>query len=72
MSTLWLLLAIVALVAGVLHRRRVRADGTSLSDDAVRQIEEVGRVEVEEPLDLDAAREEEERFWSDWEEAEPW
>ncbi len=55
------------------NRRRLRGmrDG-ELSDGAIRQIEVSGRVEVDEPLDLEEAAEEEERFWNEsWDEPEP-
>ena len=50
--------------------RRMREGG--LSDGAIRQIEVSGRVEVDDPLDLEEAAEEEERFWNEsWDEPEP-
>lgn len=55
------------------NRRRLRRlrDG-KLSEGAIRQIEVSGRVEMDEPLDLDEAAEEEERFWDEtWDEPEP-
>ncbi|MEJ2678746.1 MAG: hypothetical protein P8174_06700 [Gemmatimonadota bacterium] len=65
----------LAVVAYVMSRRllRLRRREASLDDAAIRRIEASGRVDVEEPLDLDEAREEEERFWEeDWDEPEPW
>lgn len=72
-------LAGLALVGGVLARRRLRrnragrGDG-GMSDDDVRQIEERGwimREEEDEPLDLEAIREAERRFWEPtWDEPE--
>jgi hypothetical protein len=40
----------------------------SLTDDMVRQIEENGYIDVDEPLDLQEIQDEEERFW----EEAPW
>lgn len=62
-----LVLAILALAGGVAWRRRTRDYiGTDrLDDDMVRRIEEQGSIEVEDPLDLDEIRLEEERFWSE-------
>jgi len=65
-------LAVVGYVLGR-HRFYERRRDASLDDDAIRRIEAGGNVEVDEPLDLDEAREEEERFWDeDWDEPEPW
>lgn len=77
-------LAVLALAAGWVARRRIgrrispRERG--LSDEDVRQIEETGVLvrsddsfaEDDEPLDMEAIREEEDRFWSSesWDEAE--
>lgn len=77
-------LAVLALAAGWVARRRIgrrispREHG--LSDEDVRQIEETGvlvrpddpSAEDDEPLDMEAIREEEDRFWSSesWDEAE--
>ncbi len=65
----------LAVVAYAMSRSHLRARrrSASLDDDAIRRIETSGRVDVEEPLDLDEAHEEEERFWEeDWDEPEPW
>lgn len=63
------LLAVLAVAGGVLYRNRVRDYvGRSrgiVDDDVIRRIETHGRVDVEEPLDLDEVRREEERFWSE-------
>jgi hypothetical protein len=72
-----LLFGVFALVAGLLYRSRLnRAIGTAdpaLSDDMVRQIEESGWVEVDEPLDLDEIQQEEARFWEEpWDEPDEW
>ncbi|HEX2166968.1 MAG TPA: hypothetical protein VHG09_06970 [Longimicrobiales bacterium] len=69
-----ILLAVVALTGGLIYQaRRQRANALfaqSLTDDMVRQIEEAGYVDVDEPLDIQEIQEEEERFWEEapWEE----
>ena len=65
--------AALVVVAGVEYRRRLRrVRDRGLSDAAIRQIEASGRVEVDEPLDLQEAAHEEERFWGEsWDEPEP-
>lgn len=73
----WLFAAGALLVAGgwwIGRRRLARLRGTGrVTDDVIRRIEGTGRVEADEPLDLDEAAEEEERFWSEsWDEPEPW
>ena len=73
-----LLLAGLVLVAGLIYRgrvRRLRADeATALNDSMVRQIEEQGWVDVDDPLDHQTIQEEEARFWEDepWEESDEW
>jgi hypothetical protein len=67
--------ALLAIAAGLLYRNRLetttRADAVALDDDLIRQIERHGRIELEEPLDLDHIREQEERFWEEsWDEPE--
>lgn len=71
------LLGVLTLAAGVIFRSRVsRVIGRSdrvVTDELVRQIEESGRIEVDEPLDLDQIQEEEARFWEEpWDEADEW
>ena len=68
------LAAAVAAIGWLGHRRRMAAlRGSGLTDDQIRHIENAGRVELEEPLDLDAAADEEERFWDEsWDQPEPW
>lgn len=65
--------ALLVVVAWYANRRRLRRlKEDPLSDGAIRQIEASGRVEVDEPLDLEEAAEEEERFWNEsWDEPEP-
>lgn len=70
-------IAVLALAAAIIYRRRLRSYGVGepeLTDEVIRRIEEVGRVDLDEPLDLEEIREEEERFWQDqpWEEPEEW
>jgi hypothetical protein len=73
-----LLLAGLVLVAGAMYRGRVRRlraeEATTLNDALVRQIEEQGFVDVDDPLDHQTIQEEEARFWEDepWEESEEW
>lgn len=71
----WLFAVGALLVAGawVGHRRRLRRlKDRGLDDAAIRRIEASGRVEMDEPLDLDEAAEEERQFWSEtWDEPEP-
>lgn len=69
------ILGILALAGGLMYRaRRVRASGTPriLTDDMVRQIEESGHIDVDEPLDLEEIQDEEARFWEEqpWEETD--
>jgi hypothetical protein len=65
--------AVLVAAAGLGYRRRLaRLKGGGLPDAAIRRIEASGRVEVDEPLDLEEAAEEEERFWAEtWDEPEP-
>lgn len=65
--------ALLVAVAGLGVRRRLqRLKDSDLSDGAIRRIESSGRLEVDEPLDLDEAAAEEERFWGEsWDEPEP-
>ena len=69
---LFVALAVLVAVAGwrVRHRLRHR---TRVTDEIVRQIETVGRVDAEdvEPVDLERARAEEDEFWAEtWDEPE--
>lgn len=63
----------LVVVAGLSARRRIdRVTRKGLSDEAIRHIESSGRLDVDAPLDLDEAAEEEERFWGEsWDEPEP-
>ena len=73
--TFGILTALLALAGGLLYRSRLSQAGGGkrvLTDDMIRRIEEDGAVQFEdddEPLDLRAIREEEERFLEDtWDE----
>jgi hypothetical protein len=60
-----MMLAVVAFAAAVMQRRRIREyieGDPRLDDDMIRRIEQQGSLELEEPLDFDHIREEEERF----------
>lgn len=65
--------AVLVVAAWYGNRRRLRRlKGRGLSEGAIRQIEVSGRVEMDEPLDLDEAAEEEARFWGEtWDEPDP-
>ena len=78
MSSLWLALALLAILGGAGVRRLLRArtgrQPFLIDDDLIRQIEETGMLETgpDEPLDqaeIDAA---ERRFWeeSSWDDPE--
>lgn len=67
--------ALLVFAGWIGYRRRIAAIRAQrlLSDDMIRAIENAGRVEVDEPLDLEEAAEEEDRFWSEsWDEPEPY
>jgi hypothetical protein len=71
------LLGLLAVAAGLMYRSRltrvIRSGEPVLTDDMIRQIEDRGRVDVEEPLDLDEIEEEEARFWEEpWDEPDEW
>lgn len=63
------LLAVLAIAGGVLYRNRVRdyvgRRRDVVDDDMIRRIESQGTVDVEDPIDMDEVRREEERFWSE-------
>jgi hypothetical protein len=65
-------IGILALGACLVYRARwpwLTDSAASLSDEMVRQIEEAGYVDVDEPLDLEQIQDEEARFWDEapWE-----
>jgi len=75
--SLGILGAALALIGWLAHRRRFgryTADSrTSLDDDLIRRIERDGRIELDEPIDRDEVRAEEERFWSEtWDRPDEW
>lgn len=71
-------LALLALAGGVLYRARwyrtPSVTAPALTDDMVRQIEEGGSIDFDDPLDLEQIQEEEARFWEEqpWEDPEEW
>jgi hypothetical protein len=74
----WALLSALAVAAGwsvFERRRRLGRLRPVVDDDAIRAILDTGELHVDddEPLDLQAIDEEEERFWSEtWDEPEDW
>lgn len=77
MSGLLAVLALLALAAGLLARRRIRRarERPELPDELVHRIEREGTVRYDppEPLDLEEIREEEDAFWEPtWDEPEEW
>lgn len=71
----WLFALGAVAVAGAwfaYRRRLARLVDREISDADIRAIEASGRVERDEPLDLDEAAAEEDRFWGEtWDEPEP-
>lgn len=70
-----ILLGMLAIAGAVVYRARGQRAGITkraLTDDMVRQIEETGYIDVDEPLDLEQIQDEEARFWEEqpWEEPE--
>lgn len=68
-----LLVVVAAVAAGLVYRSRFLGTLSSgqrrLSDDMIRQIEERGSIEIDEPLDLAEIQEAESRFWEEtWDE----
>jgi hypothetical protein len=74
MGLLYLLVGVLAVIAGVRLRSRGRSgEHSRLTDDMIRQIESDGWLvaEADEPLDWEEIREEEERFFGEtWDEPE--
>ena len=71
-SLFWSILALLVLAAALRLRARLReplGGEEMLDDEAIRQIEATGRVEVDDELDPIAIEEEERRFLEeeDWE-----
>jgi hypothetical protein len=74
MTGWFFVLGALLVTAGWLGYRRRLTDMRQrpLSDGDIQRIEREGRYAGEEPLDLDEAAEEEERFWAEsWDEPEP-
>jgi len=75
MALIWILFGVLAVLAGLRHRGRLRAGRPSrkssrIDDDAIETIIRTGTLpsaEEDAPLDMKAAAEAEEEFW-----AEPW
>lgn len=71
---LFVALAALVAVAGWRLRHRLRRQTRSgVTDEVVRQIETVGRVDAEDvdPLDMERVRAEEDEFWAQtWDEPE--
>ena len=71
---LFVALAALVAVAGWRVRQRLRDQTRSrVTDEVVRQIETLGRVDAEdvEPVDMERARAEEDEFWAEtWDEPE--
>jgi hypothetical protein len=69
-----ILMALLVAAAGLLYWRRLerlRPEDTRLTDDLIRRIEREGRIELDEPLDWEEIRAEEEEFWREtWDEPE--
>lgn len=67
----------VVLVVGWLRIRGDLPSGSgvpSVDDEALRRILDDGRLEADDPLDLERVEEEERRFWEEerWDDAEEW
>lgn len=78
-ALIWFAFGALAVLGGLAVRGRLGTtrsrDRPTLDDDAVRMIEETGRLGVEDdpPLDIDEIEEAEDRFWSErWDEPEEW
>lgn len=70
-----LIMLTLVIAGGIAARARVvaaRRTEELIDDAAIRQIEASGYIDVEEPLDLEAAREADEEFWEEsaWDEPE--
>ncbi|MGH7448515.1 MAG: hypothetical protein ACREK1_09605 [Longimicrobiales bacterium] len=70
-----ILFGMLVIAGAVVYRARGQRAGITkraLTDDMVRQIEETGYIDVDEPLDLEQIQDEEARFWEEqpWEEPE--
>lgn len=78
MSWIWLVLAVLLLLAGVRYAARMRPlrgrrGGPAVDDDGIRRILETGSfaADDDEPLDLEEAARAEDEFWDEsWDEPE--
>jgi hypothetical protein len=74
MTSIWIVISVLAVVAGVRYLARIRSLRTpAVDDDAVRRILDTGSLEAEddESLDLDEAARAEEEFWDEsWDDPE--
>lgn len=72
MSWIFSLAALLVLIGWLGYRRRIaEVRDRPLTDRDIREIEARGRLPREEPLDLNEAADEEERFWGEsWDEPE--
>lgn len=66
-------IALLTVVAAALYiRRRVKLyqqRKARVTDDLMRRVEEVGRIDLDEPLDLEEIQREEDQFWEEtWDE----
>lgn len=71
MSLIWAVLAILVLLAGLRYRQRLHDtrednDSSAIDDDAIDRIIRDGTLARSEELDLDAAAEAEDEFWSEY------
>jgi hypothetical protein len=71
MSVIWAVLAILVLLAGLRYRQRLQdthEDGgpSTIDDDAIDRIIRDGTLATNDELDLDAAAEAEDEFWSEY------
>lgn len=71
MSAIWAVLAILVLLAGLRYRQRLnetREDGgaSGIDDAAIDRIIRNGTLATNDELDLDAAAEAEDEFWSEY------
>jgi hypothetical protein len=74
MTSIWIVISVLAVLAGVRYLARIRSLRTpAVDDDAVRRILDTGSLEAEddESLDLDEAARAEEEFWDEsWDDPE--
>lgn len=71
MSAIWTILAILVLLAGLRYRQRLHdtredSGASALDDDAIDRIIRDGSLATNDELDLEAAAEAEDEFWSEY------